>query len=361
MNAPTPRRRRSRAGLTAAAAVLLALAAGLVPSPAADGRETPDAAGQEPETAQEPEAPAARPGFADRISVAWVLVPVLVKERRGGYVDDLESDDFRLLVDGEPVPIASFERGRDAPLSLVVLQDLSGSMENGGKIEASRRALAQLLKRVRPGDELALASFAGGRLAVDVPFTGNQRALAEAMDLWRPYGTTALHDAVAWIPEISAEGRHPKRAVLLVTDGVDNASVISPEAARSVIERAHLPVYVVGLGNSTAAAATEADGAGGESYARLLRRLAWSSGGAYFAARRPAEVGPAVRATLEALRREYVLSFPVASGGESVFRQIRVEARGGRLSANHRLGYTGGPPTGELAAGEAAAAAGPAD
>lgn len=347
MNPDTRNRLRPFTAL-AGGATLLALAAGLVA--AAPGS-----------AAQEPEPPAARPGFAEQISVAWVLVPVLVYERRGDYVDDLDREHFRLRVDGEEIPIASFERGVDAPVSLVVLQDLSGSMGNGGKLEASKRALTQLLGRVRSGDELALASFAGGRLTVDVPFTGNQRALAEAMAVWEPYGTTALHDAVAWIPEISAEGRHPKRAVLLVTDGVDNASAISPEAARSVIERSHLPVYVVGLGDSAVErpGGDGENGAAGESYARLLRRLAWSSGGNYFAARDPSEVGPAVRKTLAALRREYVLGFPATGGGETAFRQIRVEARGGRLKATHRLGYTGGPPTVESAAAEPDAAARP--
>lgn len=295
------------------------------------------------------EAPEGEPaqGFADRISVSWVLVPVLVRERGGDFVDDLEQGDFRLLVDGEPVPIASFDRGRDAPISLVVLQDLSGSMGNGGKIDSSRYALAHLLDSHRPGDELALASFAGGRLAVDVPFTGDLEALAEAMAVWHPYGTTALHDAVAWIPGISAEGRHPKRAVLLVTDGVDNASAIAPEAARRIVESAHLPVYVVGLGSGQVSGgpARPGDNGAADTYALLLQRLARVTGGQYHAAREPGEVAGAVRETLDALRREYVLGFPSSGGGETPeFRSIAVEVRGGRLLATHRLGYTGGPP-----------------
>jgi len=312
------------------------------------------AGGQVPgKDAPAPDVEAAPPaqGFADRISVSWVLVAVLVRERGGGFVDDLLEEDFRLLVDGEPVAVESFDRGRDAPVSLIVLQDLSGSMENGGKIDTSRRALGDLIARVRPGDELALASFAGGRLAVEVPFTGNRGALGEAMALWHPYGTTALHDAVAWIPEISSEGRHPKRAVLLVTDGVDNASAISPEVARGIIERAHLPVYVVGLGTHGAVPAAENGAVAADSYARLLQRLARASGGQYFAARRPEDVPVAVQATLAALRREYVLGFPAADSASPTFRSIEVEVRGGRLLAAHRLGYTGGPPADLPAAG----------
>jgi Ca-activated chloride channel family protein len=332
---------RSVCAVLACAAVLTSMAAAaqkLQREPAAAAQRSRAA----PPAQDVQAAPPAR-GFADQISVSWVLVPVLVRERGGAFVDDLERGDFRLLVDGEPVAIESFDRGRDAPVSLVVLQDLSGSMENGGKIETSRRALRDLVARVRPGDEIALATFAGERLAVDVPFTGNRGALGEAMALWHPYGTTALHDAVAWIPEISSEGRHPKRAVLLVTDGVDNASAIAPDRARGIVERAHLPVYVVGLGTHGAAPAAE-NGAAADSYARLLQRLARASGGYYHAARRPEDVPGAVQATLAALRREYVLGFPAADSGAPVFRSIAVEVRGGRLIAHHRLGYTGGPP-----------------
>jgi Ca-activated chloride channel family protein len=228
-------------------------------------------------------------------------------------------------------------------------------MGNGGKIEASRRALGALVERARPGDELALASFAGGRLAVEVPFTTNRGAVHEAMAAWDPYGTTALHDAVAWIPDISAEGRHPKRAVLLVTDGVDNASTIDPEIARRVVERAHLPVYVVGLGGGDPAEAAR-NGDASDTYARLLQRLARASGGRYFAVESPGEVAAAVRETLGLLRREYVLGFPTG-GGESEFRRIRVEVEGGRRTATHRLGYTGGPPLPEPPETAAAAAA----
>jgi len=233
-----------------------------------------------------------------------------------------------------------------------VRQALSGSMDNGGKIEASRRAVEDLIERSRPGDELALASFAGGRLAVDVPFTSNRGALGEAMALWHPYGTTALHDAVAWIPEISEEGRHPKRAVLLVTDGVDNASAIAPGEARGIVERAHLPVYVVGLGGGDPARAA-LNGAAADSYALLLRRLARMTGGTYFAARHPDDVDEAVQATLAALRREYVLGFPAADSAAPEYREITVEVQRGRLIAVHRRGYTGGPPADVAAAGAA--------
>jgi Ca-activated chloride channel homolog len=287
--------------------------------------------------------PAAASGFSDQIAVAWVLVPVVVRSR-SGYVEGLARDDFRLWVDERPVAIESFDSGTDAPLSLIFLQDLSGSMATGSRLAASRAALADLVAATRRGDELALASFAGDRLAVDVPFTADRGVFAESMSVWSPYGTTALHDAVAWIPEISLTGRHPKRAVVLVTDGVDNASAVPPEAARRAVENAHLPVYVLGLGDRRLPGAGE-DGAGADGYAQLLGRLARATGGRYFPIADPADAAAAVAALVDDLRAQYVLGFPAAGDGPRRYRRFRVEPEGRGHEAVFRVGYTGGPPT----------------
>lgn len=277
--------------------------------------------------------------FSEQLSVSWVLVPVLVRDD-DGYVDGLPRDAFRLFVDGERVPVVDFESGATAPVSLVFLQDLSGSMANAGKLEASKRALAYLLSRARPDDEYALASFAGGRLQVEVPFTRDAQVLAEAMELWRGWGTTAIHDAVAWIPRIVVAGRHPKRAAVLVSDGLDNASRLAPEEAREVVRRAQLPVYVLEIRQlGDLAAAVEAD-----SYALLLQELARSSGGRYFAVRPDDGVAEAAAGLLEELRRQYVLAFPTRPG-EVDYRRLAVEVDApGHVTIYHRRGYRGGLP-----------------
>jgi Ca-activated chloride channel family protein len=303
------------------------------------------AAGAGPAVPEDQAAPssgrAAAPGFAEAISVAWVLVPVVVRSR-SGYVEGLSRDAFRLWVDGRQVAVESFDSGAQAPVSLVFLQDLSGSMATAGKVELARTALGDLLAAARPADELALASFAGGRLAVDVPFTGDREPLFEAMAGWDPYGTTALHDAVAWVPDISVEGRHPKRAVVLVTDGVDNASVIPPETAREILQRAHLPVYVLGLDDRGDPLRPAADG-GADTYAQLLGRLAWATGGRYFDIAGTDDVRAAVATILQDLRSEYVLGFS-ADGAEARFRRLRVEVDGRGRETVFRVGYTGGQP-----------------
>ncbi len=317
----TPTARRARA---------LLLAAFLLPaSPAA--ADTPPPAQEE------------LPSFGETFSVGYVLVPVIVRAG-SGYARGLDAEDFRLRVDGRAVSIESFEPRAEAPASLVFLQDLSGSMGNGNKLEASQQAVRYFLDRARPGDEFAVASFAGGERRVEVPFTGEVSALREAVGAWEAYGTTALHDAVASLPKISGEGHNAKRFILLITDGIDNASRISPEEARRLVRQAQLPVYVLGLraGNPYEV------GPEGEKiyrYADVLNLLAHMTGGRYLPVDGPEDLAEALAAIEDDLRHQYVLGFSTGDG-RARFRPLAVEVRGSGLRAvAFRRGYHGPPPS----------------
>ena len=272
----------------------------------------------------------------DRVSVGYVYVPVVVQSREG-YVRDLERGDFELRVDGRPAAFDSFETGATAPLSLVVLQDLSGSMANGGKLGASREAVRYVLSRARPGDEFSLAWFAGGVFQIDVPFTTDVGTLREALESWEAYGTTALQDAIAWLPQILGEREGVKRAVLLITDGVDNASTIDAESARELVRRAELPVYVLGLSGGHMSE--------GYRIADMLGVLASLTGGRYRPLTDAAGLGPACAEMLEELRHQYVLGFSVGGTGVAREHRLDVVVSGRRTRAlNFRRGYYGLDP-----------------
>jgi VWFA-related protein len=293
-------------------------------------------------TAQEPDLGTA---FRDEVSVGWVLVPFTVRDRRG-FVADLESDEVRLLADGRTVAGTSFDRGSEAPFELVLLQDLSGSMALGGRLEASRRAADCLLDRLRPGDRYAVATFAGRSLAVEVPFTDDPATGLEAARGWQPYGITALHDAVARLPEIHATGRAAGAAVL-ITDGAENASRLEPEEAREIVRRARLPVYVLSLAHPRRRPAGD-----GEGYAAILRRLAGATGGRYLEIALAADLAEACQSIVAELRSRYVLGFPT-TGGETLWRRLRVEVARDGVAIRTRAGYHGPPPAdvGESAPG----------
>lgn len=340
---------------------ILLLALGLsLPVLAAIGpvREDPQrtqglAASQDPEGTQPRRSGPAT--FTDELQVSWVLVPVVVRST-GGYVGELTREAFRLSVDGRPVAIESFDSSHDAATSLVWLQDVSGSMANGGKLEASRAAFRYFNERAHPEDEVAIATFAGGLIEVEVPFTSDGEALLEAAERWRGYGTTTLHDAVAFLPEISDQGRHRKRAVVLVTDGVDNASVLSPAESRLIVRQARLPVYVLGFTTADPRDLrrldlSEPDEGDGEEdleesfhFARLLHRLARASGGRFLWVTDPAEIEHGAAAVLDELRHQYVLGFPARETPRE-YREIEVEVEHRRKAEIlHREGYYGGLP-----------------
>ncbi len=342
---PTPARRPRRLPALAALALLALL--GLPGPPAAGaGGDPPPPAPAAAAAADQP------PTFEGSVSVSWVLVPVIVQSR-WGYVDRLTRKDFRLTIDGRPAPIADFDLGSDAPLSVVYLQDLSGSMANSGKLEASRRALEALLDRAHPGDELALASFAGNHLRIDVPFTDSLATVREAMGLWEGYGTTALNDAVSRLPDISVGGRRGRRVAVLVTDGQDNASAISPPAALDIVRRARLPVYVIGLDLTRSSSEEPAAGeAGTYRYAELLESLAEGTGGRYFDASDPDDATAAVQTLVDDLRRRYILELETSGGAPRSYHRLAVEvALPYRHTLTFRRGYYGTlPPSMEVGA-----------
>ena len=287
------------------------------------------------------------PGFRGQVAVNWVLVPVVVRGPQG-YVTGLRQEQFHLYADGRAVPIASFETDDDAPVSLIYLQDLSGSIANGGKLEASRAALDCLLARLTTATavapaELTLATFSGDQVELPVPLATNPDSLRAAAAEWQPRGTTALHDAVAELPRLQAQLGHYKQAAVLVTDGEDNASLVLPALARELVRRARLPVYVLGLHGgpprrtlpSTTNAAAPAD---------LLYLLSAETGGHYYPVASTTEATAACAQIASDLRHQYVLGFPAAEG-TSNYHPLRIELRDrGYRQLTFRRGYTGGAP-----------------
>jgi VWFA-related protein len=295
-------------------------------------------------TAQDRPAETAEYTFGEVYSVEVVLVPVAVRGEAPG--ERLPRESFSLRVDGKPVKIESFESDKSAPVSIVFLQDLSGSMAEPGKMESSRETLDCFLDTARKSDELALATFAGGHTEIEVPLTGDVATLREAMDLWDPWGTTGLYDAVAMLPEISIGSGGAKRAALLVTDGVDNASAISPQQAQKLVQAADLPVYVLALPGRD-----EPVEAGTYRYGDLLRQLAEATGGRYYELEDPGQARRTCATILGELRHQYVLGFSVTGTGPSSYHPIRVELTkpGRRISLIHRKGYRGTAPSGAQA------------
>ena len=124
-----------------------------------------------------------------------------------------------------------------------------------------------------------MVSFAGNDVEVASPFTSSRDHLRALADDWLAEGTTALYDAVTWLPEVSLSSSRPKRAAIVLTDGFDNSSVIDPEDSRQRVLATQLPVYVVDLsrfGHPTSVPDRE------DAVSAPLRELARGTGGRYY-------------------------------------------------------------------------------
>lgn len=280
--------------------------------------------------------------FTEQVSVDYVLVPVVVKGARG-IISDLPRESFQLYVDGQEVAIESFESGADAPFTMFVLQDMSGSMELIGKLQTSKRILNWFLGRAQAGDRFALFTFAGRKVSADVPLTSETQRLRDAARQWRPYGITALHDAIGLVPQLVVESPTSQRAILLISDGLDNASELEPKAARERVRTAEIPVYVVGL-DTGSPYELNSQGEKLYRYADVMNLLAHLTGGSYYSAVDETEVEAACAAILNELRSQYILGFSTGGSGESVARSIEVRVKKRSLDVSHRQGYEGQPP-----------------
>lgn len=186
--------------------------------------------------------------FGEQVSVSYVMVPFTVLGRQGVPITDLTAKEVSLLVDNRKVPTDMFELSRNAPVSWTILLDGSGSMALAGKLEAAKAAINALTARRREGDDFALYAFdSAGHANELVPFTENPAAITRAVDTVKPWGKTAFFDALAEMPEYSELGRNPSRAIILLSDGIDNASKLTRVQIAQKLEAVAIPIYALSL------------------------------------------------------------------------------------------------------------------
>lgn len=184
---------------------------------------------------------------AYKVTVNAVTLAVTVQDSRGRYINNLEEADFIIYENGEKKTITYFQHDETAPLSLTVLLDVSGSMALDNKFEECRQALRILAEKVlSPSDEVALLVFADGEVEVAASHSTDKKAFLAALDEEEAYGKTALNDAVAASPQYAIRAKNEKRALLLITDGLENDSQTSPEQAMDIARRVEVPIYVIG-------------------------------------------------------------------------------------------------------------------
>jgi Ca-activated chloride channel homolog len=180
---------------------------------------------------------------AIRTNVDLVLVPVTVTDTRNRIVVGLEPVNFQVYEGKQAQQIKHFSR-EDAPVSLGVILDVSGSMAT--KIERAREAVLKLLEASNPQDEFFLITFADTPQVVQ-DFTQTIADMQQQLLFARPMGSTALLDAIYLGLNQMKEAKYSRKALLLISDGGDNHSRYTEKEVKSRIKESDVLIYSVGV------------------------------------------------------------------------------------------------------------------
>jgi len=282
----------------------------------------------------------APPRLVEAERVRLVLLPTTVTNRRGKPVRGLEPGDFRLSEDGAPREIGLFATEEHAPVALAFLLDVSGSMKLGDRLGQAKRAIHHLVGALDDRDRVGLIAFAEGRVEWISGF-GDDRATFEArLEAQRPFGRTALYDAMAASPHLVDAETRGRKAIVLITDGVDNASSIPRLRATWMARRVEVPIYTIGFlpihEKLLPYRLREA--------LRVMGRFSTETGGTLFTVHDPEDLDRAASRIQDELRFQYVIGFyPAEEVRDGRFRVLRLECDRRRLRVRTRRGYYADP------------------
>jgi VWFA-related protein len=284
--------------------------------------------------------------FSEQVAVNYIMIPFTVLGSKGVPITDLSAKEVSLLVDERPVTTDMFEVSMNAPVSWTILLDGSGSMALAGKMEAAKAAINALTARRQKGDDFALYVFdTQGHANELVPFTENPAAITRAVDVVKPWGKTAFFDALAEMPARSELGRNPSRAIILLSDGIDNASKLARADIQKRLEGVAIPIYAFGLREPAEQSAKRVAPISEEmSNIDVLEELADATGGKLFIGNQPEQLASAMDGIERALRAQYLIGFSPTGKGTVKYRRISLKLAGRVRSVRVRAGYRGTEP-----------------
>jgi VWFA-related protein len=180
-----------------------------------------------------------------KVDVSLVTLQATVTDRTGRYVYNLGPGDFILSEDGKEQKIALVEQSDDAPLTIGVLLDTSSSMRS--KINTATSAIDRFLRSLRSDDDMFLMTFAG-RTNVAQNFTSDRSRISKALKNVNLSFGTVLYEAIEQGIVKLRDGKHPKKVILLVTDGQDYGSRIRLQQAIDDVRESSVLLYCLGIG-----------------------------------------------------------------------------------------------------------------
>jgi Ca-activated chloride channel homolog len=270
-----------------------------------------------------------------RADTGLVVCHTSVIDKTGHLVTTLTKEQFTVLEDGKPQEIKVFRR-EDIPVSLGLVIDNSGSMrDKRAKVEAANLAL---IKESNPDDEIFVVNF-NDEAFLDLPhnknFTNNIKELEEALTRVDSRGGTAMRDAVRMsIDHLKEKAKKDKRALVVVTDGNDNSSVVTLENLVKAAQQSEVLIYAVGLlGEEERREAQRAQ--------RSLKALGDATGGEGFFPKDVTDVDKIAHQVARDIRNQYTIGYSSNNTAmDGTYRKIEIKVNApGNPKVRARSGY----------------------
>jgi Ca-activated chloride channel family protein len=251
-----------------------------------------------------------------KVDVNMVLVPVTITDPMNRLVTGLDRDNFKIFEDKDRQEIKTFS-SEDAPVSLGVIFDMSGSMSS--KIERAREAVVEFFKTANPQDEFFMITFADKPEAIS-DFTNSIEDIEGKLVFTIPKGRTALLDAIYLGISKMRQAKYPKKALLIISDGGDNHSRYTEGEIRSLVKEADVLIYAIGIYDHYFPTEEERLGPS------LLSDITELTGGRAFTIDNPNDLADVATKIGIELRNQYVLGYrPKNLVRDGKWRKIKVK------------------------------------
>lgn len=266
-----------------------------------------------------------------RVDVDLVELHVSVMDGLGRPVGGLRQENFKVTENNVDQRIAVFKH-EDVPVSLGLVLDNSRSIEPR-KTRLDAAALS-FVENSNPDDETFIVHFDfDARLTR--PFTEDRVQLERDLAASKPYGQTALFDGILLALDTMNEAKHQKKALLLVSDGIDNMSKANLEQVVARLKREKVMVFAVGLLSQSGGQQAEDD----------LIKIAQSSGGRAYFPNTPEDARVMMDIIARDIREQYTLAYlPSNAVRNGTWRSVRVHITPPKgyptnLNTSYRYGY----------------------
>jgi Ca-activated chloride channel family protein len=256
-----------------------------------------------------------RPGERLRMDVNLVMVPVTVTDGLNRLVTGLERENFFIFSDGVLQDIKTFSV-EDAPVSIGIVLDLSGSMTN--KVDKAKQAILQLLKTSNPQDEYFVITF-NDRPELVQDFTSSEADVRTHLVSLQPGHRTALLDAMYYGIVKMKGAKYSRRALIVVSDGGDNRSRYTNGEVASLLKEADTEIFAMGIFDMYAPSPEEVHGP------ELLSEYCEGTGGRLFKVDDIDDLPDIATKISASLRNQYVLGFaPKDQKRDGKWRKLKV-------------------------------------